>query len=421
MSAVMRARTAWQSGPLGSRDFRLLTAGQLTSTIGDYCFVVGLPWLVLSGPGGVVHLGIVTACYGVSRAALLMTGGTLADRIGSRLAMLGTDLSRLALLGGLALASAAHADSLPVLCPLAALLGAGSGLFVPASMSVMPALLSPGQLPAGNSLFSAATQTGTFIGPVLGGAVVAAASPSPAFLIDAATFAVSAATLTLMSRRPAPSAASLPEPATSARPPGAGIWALLRGWPVLRLILAQITVATLAFGGTFEVALPALAHLRFGAAAYGALLAAIGIGAMLGTLAAARTRSLTRPMLAASTAFLGQAVAISIVPYLGGLPGALTATLAYGACNGFGNVVFLTALQRAAPRHLLGRVMSLIMLANWGTLPLSVILAGIAVHQIGPSPFFPLAGITLAVPLLAVLTQCDYRSFDARSGPPPPH
>ena len=173
-------------------------------------------------------------------------------------------------------------------------------------------------------------------------------------------------------------------------------------------------MATLAFGGTFEVALPALAHLRLGAAACGSLLAAIGLGAILGTLMAARASSPARPMVTASAAFLGQAAAISVVPYLGGLAGALTATLAYGACNGFGNVVFLTALQRSAPPRMLGRVMSLIMLANWGTLPLSVILAGIAVHCFGPAPFFLLAGTTLAIPLIAALTQHDYRAFAAR-------
>lgn len=69
--AVTRARTAWQASPLAGRDFRLLTAGQLTSTIGDYCFAVALPWLVLSAPGGAVHLGIVMACYGVTRAGYL--------------------------------------------------------------------------------------------------------------------------------------------------------------------------------------------------------------------------------------------------------------------------------------------------------------------------------------------------------------
>jgi hypothetical protein len=39
-------------GPLGVRSFRLLTGGQFTSTIGDYCYAVALPWLVLSNRVG---------------------------------------------------------------------------------------------------------------------------------------------------------------------------------------------------------------------------------------------------------------------------------------------------------------------------------------------------------------------------------
>jgi hypothetical protein len=45
------------SGPLGVRSFRLLCGGQLASTIGDYCYAVALPWLVLSEHGGAILLG----------------------------------------------------------------------------------------------------------------------------------------------------------------------------------------------------------------------------------------------------------------------------------------------------------------------------------------------------------------------------
>lgn len=409
----MRARAAWQNGPLASRDFRLLSTGQLTSTAGDYCFAVALPWLVLSTVGGAVRLGIVMACYGVARTALLTVAGALADKIGPRLAMLGTDLGRMCLLAGLAVISAAHVASLPVLCPLAALLGAGAGLFFPASMSIMPTLLAPGQLQAGNGLFSAATQTGTFLGPALGGALIATVGPTPAFAADAATFAVSALTLALMGHRA--HAAATPEPGTAGRQPGAGGWALVKRWRALRLVLLQIAAATLAFGGVFEVALPALAHLRFGAAAFGALMASLGIGSVLGTLAAARARLPARPMIVASTAFIGQAAAISMIPFLGGPIGAIAATLVYGICNGFGNVVFLTVMQRSVPTHMLGRVMSLILLANWGTFPLSVAAAGFAVHRLGPSPYFPIAAIILTVPLVAALTQRDFRTLAAQA------
>jgi MFS family permease len=77
--------------------FRLLTFGQFTSTIGDYCYAVALPWLVLSGGGSAASLGIVLVCYGIPRAVLTVPGGSLADRFSPRLVMLSSDFTRCAL------------------------------------------------------------------------------------------------------------------------------------------------------------------------------------------------------------------------------------------------------------------------------------------------------------------------------------
>jgi len=83
-----------RSGPLGVRSFRLLAGGQFTSTVGDYCYAVALPWLVLSNGGGAVLLGTVLACYGVPRTALIPVGGVLADKVGPRTVMLAADAGR---------------------------------------------------------------------------------------------------------------------------------------------------------------------------------------------------------------------------------------------------------------------------------------------------------------------------------------
>jgi MFS family permease len=80
----MRLLAAWRSGPLGVRSFQLLTGGQFTSTVGDYCYAVALPWLVLSSHGGAILLGTVLACYGVPRMVLIPVGGVLADKVGPR-------------------------------------------------------------------------------------------------------------------------------------------------------------------------------------------------------------------------------------------------------------------------------------------------------------------------------------------------
>jgi predicted MFS family arabinose efflux permease len=420
MTVAARLAAGWRSGPLAGRSFRLLACGQFTSTVGDYCYAVALPWLVLSTHGGAILLGTVLACYGVPRTILIPAGGLLADKIGARTVMLAADAARCVLVAGLVVIAAGHVASLPLLGPVAALLGAGEGLFIPASFSVMPSLLEPEHLAAGNAINSAAVQAGSVAGPVLGGLLVAAAGPAPAFAVDAASFAVSALSLALIRLRPSPGGASATDqdrPRRTSTHGEDGVWSLLRRERLFQIIVVVVIAANLTFGGTFEVALPALAHARFGADGYGALMACLGAGAVIGTLAAARAGNAGRPALLAGGSFLVEALAVAFIPFLGGLPGASAATFVLGACNGMGNVIFLTLIQRWAPRRLLGRVMSVIMLASLGSFPLSVAVSGVLVHRLGPSPFFPVAAATVAVAILGAVSQREYRDFGSADPP----
>src|SRR5215470_8302117 len=92
---------AFSAGPLAVRDFRLLSLGQLASTVGDYCYAVALPWLILSNHGSTVLLGTVLACYGVPRTVLIPVGGILADRLSPRTVMLVADAARCVLVAAL--------------------------------------------------------------------------------------------------------------------------------------------------------------------------------------------------------------------------------------------------------------------------------------------------------------------------------
>jgi Major Facilitator Superfamily len=410
-----------RSGPLGVRSFRLLAGGQFTSTIGDYCYAVALPWLVLSNHGGAILLGTVLACYGVPRMVLIPVGGVLADKVGPRTVMLAADAGRCVLVAVLALLAARHTASLAALGPLAAGIGAGEGLFIPASFAIMPSLLGGSQLGAGNAISTAAVQAGSLLGPALGGALVAATHASTwAFGIDAGSFAVSALTLTLIPRKAAAqtvSAAAAETAETGAGDGGdQGVLALLKRSRVLQVLLVVVIAANLAGGGEGEVALPSLAHARFGAAGYGALLACFAVGGVIGTLSAARTGGLRRPAVFASMVFLVSSVAIALTPYLGGEAGAAAMLFVTGATSGLGNVTILTVMQKWAPPALLGRVMSALMLCAFGSFPLSVAISGVLVRHIGPTPFFPVAGGVVAVAILGGLTQREFRELGARTG-----
>jgi Major Facilitator Superfamily len=410
-----------RSGPLGVRSFRLLAGGQFTSTIGDYCYTVALPWLVLSNRGGAILLGTVLACYGVPRMVLIPVGGVLADKIGPRTVMLIADAVRCVLVAALAVLAARHTVSLAALGPLAACIGAGEGLFIPASFAIMPSLLDGDKLSAGNAISTAAVQAGSLVGPAVGGALVAITRASTwAFGIDAASFAVSALTLVLIPRRAATGtvsgdadSAAGAAGADTGGGEGQGVLAFLKKSRALQVLLVVVIAANLAGGGVDGVALPSLAHARFGAAGYGALLACLAAGSVLGTLAAARTGGLRRPVIFASAVFVIDATALALTPYLGGEAGAAAALFVMGAANGLGNVTLLTVMQKSTPPALLGRVMSAVMLCAFGSYPLSVALSGVLVRHIGPTPFFPVAGGLVALAILIGLTQREFRMFGA--------
>ena len=161
------------------------------------------------------------------------------------------------------------------------------------------------------------------------------------------------------------------------------------------------------------MALPSLAHARFGAAGYGALLACLAAGGVIGTLAAARTGGLRTPAIFATAMFLVDGIAVALTPYLGGEAGAAAALFVVGATNGLGNVTFLTVLQKWAPPALLGRIMSAIFLCAFGSFPLSVVITGVLVRHLGPALFFPVAGGLVLVTMLGALTQREFRQFGA--------
>jgi MFS family permease len=416
----------WRSGPLAVRSFRRLAGGQFASTTGDYCYAVALPWLVLSAHGGAILLGTVLACYGVPRTVLIPVGGVLADKAGPRTVMLAADAARCVLVAGLAVLAARQVVSLAALGPIAALTGAGEGVFIPASFAIMPSLLNEDRLAAGNALSTAAVQAGSLLGPALGGALVAATSSSTAaFAVDAASFGLSALTLLLIPRRPADgsvAAEAATEAEAEAEPGGAGggVLALLRRSRELQVILVVVIAANLASGGMGDVALPALAHASYGAAGYGALLACFAVGGIAGTLGAARTGNLRAPAAFASAVFLVEAAAIALVAFTGREAGAAALLGVVGACNGLGNVTMLTVLHKRVSPGLLGRVMGVLMLCSFGTFPLSVAVSGVLVGHLGPAPFFPVAGALLGVAILGGLTQRDFRAFGARDGVTPP-
>jgi MFS family permease len=430
-----------RSGPLSVPAFRLLTMGQFTSTIGDYCYAVALPWLALSGHGSAAALGVVLACYGLPRALLTVPGGSLADRFGARRVMLISDAVRSMLTAVFAVLAASHVSSLAAVAPVSAVLGACSALFLPASMTLMPSLIDNARLPSANALYIGFIQAGAMLGPVLGGILVALIGPAPAFAVDAGSYVVSATCLALIGRaapgpaqptparpgpaRPgparataagqlpdAPASAGWPEAAGGASGPFAGsVWTLFRRERLFRIVLMISVAANFALTGIIEVTLPVLAHARYGADGFGAVLACIALMSIIGALAVAWAGDRFARAALIAVAFQVGAVAIAVAPFLGGLPGLAAGLSVFGLALGFDNAIWGTLIQRWAPPELLGRVWGVLMLASVVSFPLSTFVTGILTRHLGPAPVFPLAGALLALSYLFGLSHREFRQL----------
>ena len=436
---------AARSAPaLRSRPFRLLAGGQFVSNLGDGFYAVALPWYVLAHHGGPVLLGTVLACYGIPRTGLIMVGGHLADRLGPWRVMMGADVARLVIAAALALLAATRQPALITLAPIAFGLGAGEGLFLPASFSIMPRLVDEAELQGGNALLSAGTQLATFAGPALGGVVVAAVSSAAGFGLDALTFAVSALTLwrlgaVIAARQaskavvgaeaaPTPAGAALAEPsvagtseagnsevdASDAEP--VSLRAFIRRERVVPLLMAINIAANLGSAGATEVALPLLArgHLHAGAGGYGSLIAGFGIGALTGALVATRLNRFRRPAFGAGFIFLAQTPLMIFLPLAQDLALAWVMIALWGGLNMSANITTQTAFQRWAPPAMIGRLSGLLLVTSYGMFPVSVALAGFVVHRFGPGSFFLLSAVTMAATLVLALSQRAFREWGTR-------
>jgi len=412
--------------PLKVRNFQLLFAGQTISTLGDTFYAVALPWLVLTTGGNPQELGIILTGYGLPRMGTILLGGVLSDKIRPRWVMLIADAVRALLVAILAALGIVEHPTFWQLLVVAIPLGAFEGLFLPASFTMIPDILDDADLQAGNSLNFSSSQLATLVGSGIAGAVVSAVSPGIALAIDAGTFVISAVSLAAMGSKKVASAvtanvaptmeqAETTEASRSEheRESVLGFWQIIRSSALVQVAFVIAVVANLTFGGMVEVALPALAHglLNAGATGFGFLLSSFGAGALIGSIATGLLSKLTHRGAIALLVAIVQAIAIALVPYAGGLIGALVCMLIMGFTNSITNVLFITLIQQKLPRAQLGRLMSVIMFASLGSYPISVLLTGILVTHTGPAIMFPISAAFLTAGALFGLSRRGIRQL----------
>ncbi|YCK33846.1 MFS transporter [Actinomadura sp. ATCC 39365] len=411
-SSIPAGHTGHVTGPRRSpvSSLALLIAGQGFSGFGDQFFVVALPGIVLLRHG-TATLGTVLTVYGVFRLVGLVLGGPLADRWTPRPVMLAADVVRAPAAGLLCALAWDGADRLWALAAGAAVLGLAGGAFLPANFAVIPDIVEESRVQRANSRNYATAQAVALTGPVVAGVFVARLGPGPALAVDAASFVVSVATLWFV--RPHPGRVR-PERGSG----GPGMWAVVRGFPLFRVILTLAAVGNLGFAGILEVGLPALLHesaLATFSTAYGIVLAAFGLGALAGSVAAGLLRAPRNPVRAAVLLMLPQAALLGAVGLIEGQSWPAALFLGAGAANAAGNVLLITVVHTTLPAAVRGRVSGALLVASFGLFPVGALLAGLLASAAGPRAVFLLGAALVAAAGVAGLVSGPVRAF-ARGG-----
>lgn len=393
--------------PLQLRGFRTLWAGMTISLIGDGVTMVAIAWQVAELSNVPTALGLTMMAMSVPQILLLLFGGFVSDRFDRRRVMLMADAVRCVALLAMGALSISGLLEIWHMAVIAAIYGAGNAFFGPAFEATVPELVPEALLTQANSLDHLVRPIALrLIGPALGGSIIAAIGVGWAFVVDAATFAVSIACLLHLRRI---------HPAAATRRDDAGlpsVWTEIReGFDYVRSrvwlwgTFSAAALAYLVFLGPAEVLLPFLLKDELGGSArdLGMVFAMGGLGALTASVVMAQrgmpqqNMTFIYLMWTASTLVVA-GYGVASFPWQ-----VMVACFVFNAFETAGLIVWTTTKQANVPRHLLGRISSLDWLISTALMPVSYALAGPVAALLGTRTTLIGAGVVGSVITLAFL------------------
>ena len=390
--------------PLG-RAFWQLWGSSALSNLADGAFKVGLPLIAIRftrEPGLIAGL---TVAITLPWLLFSLQAGALADRLDRRQTMLIANLMRAALLVGLAVLTAFDLISIWVFYVFAFGIGMAETVYDTSSQSIVPQLVSKDQLSRANGrLYAAELTANQFLGPPLGGFLVAAGLVV-GLVVPAGLWVVAVAVLWLLRG----SFRVVRDHPTTMRADIADGLRFLWGHGLLRTLAIVVGVFNLASNAVFPLfvifAVGPESDMGLTESGYGVILTTVAAGSLVGSFVAetierrlGRARSLLltavgSSILVGAPAFSADPVVLGVAFFVGGLTIMIW------------NVITVSLRQRIVPDRLLGRVNSGYRLLAWGTMPLGAALGGLLAQTIGVQPvfaIFALLTLSLLIPIARI-------------------
>jgi MFS family permease len=387
---------------------RLVELSWALTTTAYWVFIVALS-LFAYEEGGVAAVGVVGLIRVLPSVVAAPFAAVLGDRYPRHRVLFLVNVARTALILGAA-AVALLDVNVAVIYVLTALVGLMQSLFRPTQAALLPSLArSPEELTAANLVLTTIESVGIFMGPAIGGIMLALTGTDAVFAASAVAFLLSA--LLLAGVRPEREAPRAPLKTGLLRESFAGFSTIARD-SRLRLIVGLYGAQTLVAGAlNVLIVVMALELLDMGEAGIGFLNSAVGVGGLLGGFAALAL--LSRNKLASDFA-VGLVLWGVPIALIGIFPDPLLALVLLGIV-GIGvtlvDVAGLTLLQRAVPDEVMTRVFGVVQSVFVGTLGLGAIIAPLLIE------LFDVRGALIASgSLLPVLAVVFWRRLQAVDG-----
>ncbi|MDB6175321.1 MAG: hypothetical protein JWL59_4632 [Chthoniobacteraceae bacterium] len=401
--------TGWQRmfSAFHHRNYRLFFVGQLISLVGTWMNNTAEGWLVYQLTGSKALLGVVAAASSGPMLFFSTYGGWIADRYPKRSVLVVTQL--VSMLLSLVLAFLVWSGNVQPwqIITLAVLGGVVMAFDMPARQSFVIEITSRADLTNAISLNSSMVNGARILGPSLAGLFMAQYGIAMCFLFDGLSFIAVIAGLLLMRL----SAHVRPTHSGSKLDHALGGFRYVWNNPRVLTILTLFAVVGI-FGWSYSVLMPAFARdvLGLGERAYGALLAASGVGALCGALSVAAVGHKFKPRQMA----LGGVWIFAAMLTLFSMNRTFSLALPLLAGAGFGMMLFFStsnsALQTSVPDEMRGRVMGVWALVFGGMMPFGSLEAGLLAHYVGVPATMAVGALVCAI--AAAVTLCVVRRRD---------
>ncbi|HAP76002.1 MAG TPA: MFS transporter [Acidimicrobiaceae bacterium] len=370
----MRSSSMFRS--LRHRNAQLFFGGLMVSNIGTWMQMTAMSLVVYELTGKATDTGITLLCQFLPMLLLGSWAGAVADRHSKRkMALLTQSLqaAQAIALGGFVLAGVVN---LPLLYGLSFVLGLVNAFDNPARRGFVTELVEPDDI--GNALsLNTAVMTGSrVVGPALAAVLKEPLGAGWLFMLNGLSFAAIVGSLLLIDRsqlRPAPRAARGGTPVRDAL-------RFIGSDRHLRTIFIVFTVVgTFAFN--YSVSLLKLSDIRFDSTVgFGLLLAATGLGSVIGSLLTG-----ARPIVTPAW-FLGSGVLLGVSGIALAWSPNLTAALVLSVPVGMGGAAFIAAqnviVQQESPDDMRGRLLALGAVAFLGSTPIGAPITGLVADHV---------------------------------------